>query len=107
RRRTGGGVGCNRGGKRVGGEMITVRFEAVGRDKKSWETQLESLSDAALIRQIRQRAALMSRDMEFDWDDAGESATIVVGGFRCVGSVRVIDGGGFKLNIAPMAGVTV
>lgn len=68
---------------------MTVKFENVGRDKKTWSADVSSLSDAELIRSIRKQGALASRDIAFEWSEEGTSAQIYVGGFRCVGSISI------------------
>lgn len=71
---------------------MTVHFSDVGRDKKSWDAEVQSLSDAMLIREIRKQGALMSRSIDFAWDDSGDYARILVGLFRQVGEL-VVQGG--------------
>jgi len=71
---------------------MTVHFENVGRSKLSWTANLSSVSDNVLVREIKQRKALMSSGIDLDWDDSGTRAAIIVGGFRVVGCLRIEDG---------------
>ena len=68
---------------------MRVRFENVGRDRQSWDAELTSTSDRALIREIYDKQALMSKAIDFDWNVAMEEADIVVGGSRIVGRIIV------------------
>lgn len=74
---------------------MTVHFTDVGRDKQTWDVEVKSLSDSVLMREIRVKRALHSRDVEFVWDETGIQATIWVGGFRKVGRLAVE--GGYRL----------
>jgi hypothetical protein len=71
---------------------MTVYFESVGAQRKTWSAELETLSDSALLRQIRKHGALMSRGVDFEWEGCGTAAAILVGGVRQVGTVRVEGG---------------
>jgi hypothetical protein len=70
---------------------MKVAFEGVGRGKLSWTADLASLSEAALVRELRRKKALASRGVDFEFNDDGTAAFILVGGFRRVGFVRLID----------------
>ena len=71
---------------------MTVNFTSVGRDHKNWSEELPGLSDRVLLASIRRNSALMSRNVEFAWDESGENAVIIVGGLRCVGKLSVSGG---------------
>lgn len=67
-----------------------VIFVSVGRDHKSWETTLEQMpTEAILEKLVRKSGALGSRDIECVFDEDLEYGTVIVGGFRPVGSFRV------------------
>lgn len=71
---------------------MTVQFENVGRNKKSWTADIEEINGDLLMRQIRKHGALGSRDVSFLWDDDTNEGVVVVGGFRQVGTFRVVGG---------------
>jgi hypothetical protein len=74
---------------------VRIRFEDVGRDRRTWEQEFTTdgdgdLSGPALIGAIRKRGGVVSRDVDFLAGDDGDM-TIVVGGFRPVGKWRIVD----------------
>lgn len=71
---------------------MKVAFENVGRGRLSWVADLTTLSEAALVRELRRKKALASRAIDFDFSDDGTAARILVGGFRPVGTVHIIGG---------------
>lgn len=71
---------------------MTIHFLNVGRDKKSWNAEVPDLSDRTLINQIRRQGALMSRDIDFNWNNADDGGVIYVGMFRNVGKFSVEGG---------------
>lgn len=71
---------------------MNVVFEGVGRGKLTWTAELASLSERALVREIQKKGALKSRGVDVEFNDDGTAGIILVGGFRCVGTFRVIDG---------------
>jgi hypothetical protein len=73
-------------------KQVTVSFREVGRDKKTWTADMDSLSDSALIKQIKKQRALASSGIDFAWDDCGQHAGIYAGGFRHVGNLSVEGG---------------
>lgn len=77
---------------------MIVHFQEVGRDKKTRDFQTESLSDVQLIRELKRKRVLMSRDIDFSWEkNGGQKADIYIGGWRKVGSLTVE--GGIKLSL--------
>lgn len=68
---------------------VRVKFIDVGRDKQSWEATLPR-TQAAFVRSIRAHSALLSRDVWVDMD-GGNTGEIVVGGFRVVGKVEILN----------------
>jgi hypothetical protein len=71
---------------------MIVRFLEVGRERKSWASELTSLADRALIKEIKTHRALMSQGIDFAWSDDGTQATIFVGLWRRVGRLEVVGG---------------
>lgn len=67
-----------------------VTFTRVGRGKLSWSEELDyNLAAAqpdveALERSVRKHRAIVSADLDFDFEEL--SGTVIVGGFRVVGS---------------------
>ena len=80
---------------------MTVRFEEVGPAKLTWETHLPSLLYTCLYREIKRKHALGSRGIEFYFDQETQSGEIFVGGFRKVGTFRVLDGPVMTMTITP------
>lgn len=69
-----------------------VTFKNVGREKKTWTTELPSLADYVLRRELRMQKALASRLVDFHWAPGGASAAIIVGSLRHVGDLSVEGG---------------
>jgi len=69
---------------------VTVHFENVGRDKRSWSATISHVSHEVLARQVRPH--LMSCTIEFMIDEDGSGGDVIVGGWRPVGRFR-IEGG--------------
>ncbi len=71
---------------------MIVTFENVGRNNMSWKAHTETVSEAFLLSQIRKSKSLMSREIDVIVD--GNSGTILVGGYRPVGTFRIEDSDG-------------
>ena len=71
---------------------MQIHFRNVGRDKKCWSAEVSDLHDDTLIREIRREGALMSRGIDFAWNDSGTGGAIFVGIFRKVGDYWVEGG---------------
>lgn len=69
-------------------ETVTVEFSDVGRGKTTWRSTVKRDEDE-LIRAIRKSGALMSRTIEVTYETE-DNGSILVGGFRVVGSWRVL-----------------
>lgn len=69
---------------------MKVRFSEVGRDKRSWESELADLSYGELLRAVKKAGALGSRGIDFDFNDETQRGLIWVGGFRPVGAFEVL-----------------
>ena len=78
---------------------MTVTFHNVGSHKKNWIANMSNLADRELIKQIRRHGALMSRDIDFVWNEDGDEANIFVGMFRNVGKILVC--GGIRASFGP------
>lgn len=69
----------------------TVRFENVGRDKRTWTAKVRKMDHACLAQAVRSQGAIRSSDVMFVWDHLKNEGDIIVGGFRHVGSFRVVE----------------
>jgi hypothetical protein len=68
---------------------MKIQFSNVGRFKKSWEAELRTFDYDGLYKQVRTNGELMSRDVEFDFDDeSGEG--VVYAGASLVGAFKVV-----------------
>jgi hypothetical protein len=76
---------------------MTVFFQQIGRDRKTWKIETESLSDETLIRSIKHHDALMSNLIAFFWSDDGTEARIGVGEIGRPVNGRIRVEGGAKL----------
>ena len=70
---------------------MIVLFENVGRAKKTWASTVDAIEGDTLLREVRKHGALGSRDVSFLWDDETSEGVVVVGGFRHVGSFRLVE----------------
>lgn len=69
-----------------------VEFKDVGRGHLSWSEVLNTFPDeAALARLVKRKKALCSKGIDCVYDDDEEYGTVVVGGYRPVGSFRVVE----------------
>ena len=70
---------------------ITIEFKDVGRDKKTWRAEVTDLSEQSILRALRAGGALMSRDIDLDYDPVTGCGDIIVGMIRHVGTFRRVD----------------
>jgi hypothetical protein len=79
-------------------KSVKIKFIKVGRSKVSWEEEFKkftSLNDDLydfLYAEIKKKSLLMSRDIEFQFENGTESkisGSILVGGFRKVGNFEI------------------
>lgn len=73
---------------------MRIAVENVGRNKTSWEMDVWDEPRAAaeqIYREVRKRRCLMSSEVDVTWDEGGRSGTVVVGGFRTVGTWRALE----------------
>ena len=69
-----------------------VRFSDVGRDKTCWEDRIgRPVDDVKVIRAIKKRKILASRDIDIDWGGSDYSGTIPASR-RSVGRVLIVPG---------------
>lgn len=67
-----------------------VTFTGVGRGKRSWCERLsQTPTESILERLVRKSGALISGCIECVFDEDLEYGTVIVGGYRPVGSFRV------------------
>lgn len=71
--------------------QLDVKFEDVGRDKKAWTLRTWGVDPDAMLRSIRQRGSLSSREIDIAFADDGKSGHVIVGGFRPVGRFTVTE----------------
>lgn len=69
--------------------MKTVHFKEIGRDKKSWSKIFPTISERGIAKEAKLGAGLMSSNVEAPLDDGGMSGTILVGGWREVGTFTI------------------
>lgn len=70
--------------------MITIKFENVGRDKKSWEKNFKEVDEFQIAMEAKRGAGLMSGIVHAEINDMGSAGVILVGGFRTVGTFSII-----------------
>lgn len=71
--------------------MNTVHFKHVGRDKKSWSKQFGIISELAIAKEAKRTGGLMSGQVDAELSDNGSAGTILVGGWRPVGTFTIGD----------------
>lgn len=70
--------------------VVRVQFTDVGRDKKTWESEIDDISHSSLLKQIRLHAVVMSRDVEFTLNESEDGGAVVVGGVRTIGHYKIL-----------------
>ncbi len=63
--------------------MLTVHFRDVGRDSKSWSVVMPELTEAALLKAVKVKRAILSRFPEFQMVNDNEG--VIYAGIRSVG----------------------
>lgn len=67
-----------------------VTFSSVGRGKVSWKQTFEEIDADVMCRAVKGKAHLMSNDIDLAWDnEERHKGTVIVGGFRVVGTFEV------------------
>ena len=67
---------------------VEVKFENVGRDKKSWTSNLSEFTYSSLFRAVKKQRALGSRGLDFDYDSETNKG-VIYAGMRDVGTFTV------------------
>ncbi len=75
--------------------MIFIQFTDVGREKRSWIKSFdEAPEDDRLLtmieREARHGARIASASLDAEWDKPHESGVLSVGGFRIIGTFRLL-----------------
>lgn len=65
---------------------MKVRFNEVGRDKRSWVADISKPSEQAIAREAKRGGGLMSREVDAEICDSAAGGIITVGGWRVVGT---------------------
>ena len=65
-------------------DKVDVEFSQVGRSKRSWTEKIIP-TESAILRAIRRKGVLASREIDLEWDENESAGVIVVGGMRTVG----------------------
>jgi len=70
--------------------IMKVSFKEIGRDKKSWEKEFGStVTESAIAKEAKRGGSLMSSGVDAEIDDSGHTGTILVGGWRPVGTFTI------------------
>jgi hypothetical protein len=69
---------------------MKILFKNVGRGKFTWEADVKTFTESALVRAIKKKKALMSNDIDVVENPSGGSGIIVVGGFHNVGEWFIV-----------------
>lgn len=70
--------------------MITIKFQEVGRDKRSWEKSFKEVNEDQIAKEAKRGAGLMSSDVDAEINDIGSAGVILVGGWRAVGTFFIV-----------------
>lgn len=68
--------------------MTTIHFLNVGRNKATWDVQMREVSEDAIIKAVRKKGCLMSRDIDVELSDDFSMGNVYAG-CRCVGTFTV------------------
>jgi len=79
---------------------LKAKITDLGRHKWSGEVQFNTMN--GLLREIRKH--LMSRSIDIETEDGSNVGSVIVGGFRAVGKIELLDG---VFRIAVTEDVTV
>ncbi|RJO61077.1 MAG: hypothetical protein C4542_07265 [Dehalococcoidia bacterium] len=64
-----------------------IEFKEVGRGKVSWIEKINKLSHASLKRAIVKKACVLSRDLDFTYDEE-KNEGFISAGFRSIGTFK-------------------
>jgi len=70
--------------------MVIVNFKNVGRNKKKWKAKLKKLSYKEMYDEVRKNGQVMSRDLEFQYNENSNKAGKIIAGFRKIGEFEVV-----------------
>ncbi|WP_036230222.1 hypothetical protein [Marinobacterium jannaschii] len=70
---------------------MKIQFIEVGPNNSSWTAEVSELEYEALYREVKDKAMLMSRTIDFSYDGESKSGEVIVGGFRTVGKFKVLE----------------
>lgn len=64
-----------------------IEFKEVGRGKVSWSEKINNLSHASIKRAIVKKGCVLSRDLDFTYDEEKNEGSIFAG-FRSIGTFK-------------------
>ena len=70
---------------------MKVEFIDVGMNKKSWSAEISDLFHEELFKEVKKNGDIMSQNIDFTYDNETNSGQVIVGGFRIVGTFKVLD----------------
>lgn len=68
---------------------MKAHFYDVGRDKREWISEIETLDYETLYREVRRSGALLSNEIEFYQEKENEKNIVIEAGFRIVGRIQI------------------
>ena len=68
---------------------VTVAFESVGAGKVSWKATAKELTYKWLYKEVKSIGMVMSRDLDFPYDEETNTGAVVAG-FRIIGKFHVV-----------------
>ena len=76
---------------------MKIAFQNVGRGKKCWAADIDDSGSAdeiatLIYREVRVHGNLASQNMDIEYNEETWTGTIIVGGFRPVGSFAPVGG---------------
>ena len=69
--------------------MTKVQFIKVGRGKRTWTSEMQKVTPNLLADEVARSGALMSRDIEVEWDIDTMKGKIYAG-FHSVGTFEIL-----------------
>lgn len=70
-----------------------VKFKNVGREKRCWEKETETLDEIKLSKEAKKNGAIKSNSVDVVLSENLESGIVIVGGWRTVGELEIVDRG--------------
>jgi hypothetical protein len=68
---------------------MIVDFINVGASNHNWRAEVEKLDHDLFYKEVQNKGAIMSSDIDFSIDDSGINGQVIVGGMRIVGEFKV------------------